>query len=96
MAKRGPKPFPPEKIQMLQACVDDQWPLRQIEETFGVSHRTMKRYFPDYRGEPDYELAGEISYLMEKLGMKVSPKKMAVSIIRNESRVSINSMKDAA
>ena len=69
MAKRGPKPFSQEKLDLLQACIDDGWPLRQIMETHGVSHRSMKSYFPDYRGETDYELAGKISTLCKKVGL---------------------------
>jgi hypothetical protein len=67
--KRGPKPFSPEKIERLRACVDDGWPLREIEETHGVSHRTMKTYFPDYQGMTDFALAGSISKLVKKVGV---------------------------
>jgi hypothetical protein len=69
VAKRGRKPFSSEKLATLQECIDDGWPLRQIQETHGVSHRSMKTYFPDYRGETDYELAGKISKLCKEVGL---------------------------
>lgn len=56
-------------IERLELCIQDRWPLRQIEETYGVSHRTMKKHFPHYEGETDFKLCGEIAELTRKLGM---------------------------
>ena len=66
---RDASPLNQELIERLRACIQDEWPLRQIEETFGVSHRTMKKYFPHYSGEMDYKLCGEISELTKKVGL---------------------------
>lgn len=40
----------PEKLEVLSQCVEDGWPLIQIERTHNVRYRVMRRYFPDYKG----------------------------------------------
>lgn len=47
----------PEKLATLQACIDDGWPLIQIQRTHRVYWGTMRRYFPDYRGMDQREAA---------------------------------------
>lgn len=66
---RDQQPLSPEWIERLQACIDDEWPIRQIIETYGVSHQTLKKYFPDYTGADDFELMGAISKLVQKVGL---------------------------
>jgi hypothetical protein len=61
------RPLTDEWIEKLADCVEDGWPLREIEDTFGTSHRTMKKHFPDYQGA-DHTLSGEISQLLQKMG----------------------------
>jgi len=39
----------PERWQALNALVDSGVSLNEIQRTLGVDHRTVRRYFPDYR-----------------------------------------------
>ena len=39
----------PERWKALNALINAQVSLNEIRRTLGVDHRTVKRYFPDYR-----------------------------------------------
>lgn len=39
-----------EKRAVIEKCIEDGWPLIQIQRTHGVSWNTMRRRFPSYRG----------------------------------------------
>jgi len=67
VADRGP--LSEELTERLRACMEDEWPLAQIAKTFGVSHRTMKKFFPDYSGMVDKKLTWEIMLLTKKVGL---------------------------
>lgn len=71
MGQRG-RPGPtPAKLEAIRQCISDEWPLRQIEETYRVSYRSLKKHFPDYKGMGQRE-AGAISSASRKLNRKVS------------------------
>jgi hypothetical protein len=36
----------PERLALIEQCLDDGWPFSEIVETYGVSHGTLKKYFP--------------------------------------------------
>jgi hypothetical protein len=40
----------PERLALIQQCLDEGWPLIQITKTHGVCWRTMRRHFPEHRG----------------------------------------------
>lgn len=64
------RPLSSEWIERLTSCVEDSWPLREIEVTFGVSHRTMKKHFPNYIGITPNE-GRELGQLMAKVGLSL-------------------------
>ncbi len=47
----------PERMETLKKCVEDEWPLIQIQRTHNVDWKTMRRHFPDYRGMDQKEAA---------------------------------------
>lgn len=47
----------PEKRAAIEACIADGWPLIQIQRTFRMNWKTVRRHFPDYRGMPKPEAA---------------------------------------
>lgn len=50
MGQRG-RPGPTtEKLEAIRQCISDGWTLKQIQETHRVSHATLKKHFPDYKG----------------------------------------------
>lgn len=52
--QRGRK-LAPERKQILDRCVEDGWPIRQIQETHGFNFQTVKKHHPDYKGMPQRE-----------------------------------------
>jgi len=40
----------PEKRALIEKCIEDGWPLIQIQRTHAVSWGTLRRRFPSYRG----------------------------------------------
>ena len=49
MAKKDCITNDPERFQRLKNLVEDGVSLNEIRRTLGVDHRTVKRYFPNYR-----------------------------------------------
>lgn len=39
-----------EKRAVIERCIEDGWPLIQIQRTHSVSWNTLRRRFPSYRG----------------------------------------------
>lgn len=71
MGQRG-RPGPTtEKLDVIRTCISDGWPLRQIQETYKVSHGTLKKHFPEYEGLGSRD-AGSIASASRKLNRKVS------------------------
>lgn len=48
-ANSGPR-LSPERKALLESCVLDGWPIRQIVETYGFTFSTIKKHHPDYHG----------------------------------------------
>jgi len=46
----GQAQIAPEKRALIEKCIEDGWPLIQIQRTHGVSWNTLRRRFPSYRG----------------------------------------------
>lgn len=40
------------RMDLLRQCVEEGWPLIEITRTHGFDFRTIRKYFPDYRGLP--------------------------------------------
>jgi transposase len=55
----------PERKALLDAAVEDGWPIRQIIATYGIGTHVVKRYYPDYKGMTQYE-AGRLSMAMKR------------------------------
>jgi len=47
--ERGRK-LTPERKALLDRCVLDGWPIRQIQETYGFNFQTVKKWHPEYKG----------------------------------------------
>lgn len=67
---RGRK-LAPERKALMDACVADGWPIRQMVETHGFNFSTIKRHHPDYRGMDQRE-AGSLSMAMRYLNQKIA------------------------
>lgn len=50
MKERGRK-LSPERKALLDAAVADGWPIRQIIATHGIGTATVKKHYPEYRGQ---------------------------------------------
>jgi hypothetical protein len=50
MKQRGRK-LAPERKALLDAAVADGWPIRQIIATHGIGTATVKKHYPEYRGQ---------------------------------------------
>jgi hypothetical protein len=50
MKQRGRK-LAPERKALLDAAVTDGWPIRQIIATHGIGTATVKKHYPEYRGQ---------------------------------------------
>lgn len=42
----GHQPLPAERINRIQAMLNDGWPWAEITRTEGIHHDTLERYFP--------------------------------------------------
>jgi hypothetical protein len=51
--KTGPSDEIVEKIRL---AVEDGWPMGEIIETYKVSHRTIKKLHPDYKGVTGFRI----------------------------------------
>lgn len=47
----------PEKQAAIKACIEDGWPIIQIQTTHKVGRLTIRRMFPDYPGMSKPEAA---------------------------------------
>lgn len=64
MAQRGRK-LSQERRELLERCVEDGWPLRQIVGTHGFNFYTVKRLHPEYCGMTAQE-SGQLSMAVQK------------------------------
>lgn len=69
MKERGRK-LAPERKALLEQCVLDGWPIRQIIQTHGFGTRTVKKHHPDYHGMCA-EDSGKLSMAIQKLDRKL-------------------------
>lgn len=46
---RGRK-LSPERRSLLDELIRDQWPIRQMYQTYGFGTATVKKHYPDYCG----------------------------------------------
>lgn len=60
----------PERKELLDYCVRDGWPLRQIHETYNFNYGTIKKHYPDYHGISQQE-SGSLSMAKRRLNRKV-------------------------
>lgn len=44
----------PAVLDKVRLAVEDEWPIAEIIETHNISFRTIKKYFPDYKGVPGF------------------------------------------
>jgi transposase len=59
-----------ERRAILERCVLDGWPIRQIIETYGFGTRTVKKHYPEYRGITAQE-SGNLSMATQRVNRKV-------------------------
>lgn len=45
-----------EIIEKIRLAVEDEWPMGEIIETYKVSHRTIKKLHPEYKGVTGFRI----------------------------------------
>lgn len=67
--ERGRK-LSPERKSVLDRCVLDGWPIRQIQVTYGFNFQTVKKHHPDYTGMTPQE-SGSLSKAIQRVNRKL-------------------------
>jgi len=69
------RPITPERLQIIQDCMADGWPIQEVIRTHGIGYHTIMRYVPTYpkvtkeeQGELG-QMARQFNALMRKLGL---------------------------
>lgn len=53
-------------MALLAAAVEDGWPIRQMQETYGFNFLTVKKHYPEYHGMSAVD-SGKLSMATKKL-----------------------------
>lgn len=72
----------PERIALLTYCVEDGWPVTEIIATHRISHDTIRKFYPDYRGMP-----GEDRDAIAALARKLNPMLRKMGILKRNEKL---------
>lgn len=62
------KTLSPERLTLLDQCVEEGWPMREMFRTHGLTRKTVRKYRPDYKGL-DRKASSELGHAARKFSM---------------------------
>lgn len=65
-----PTTLSPERRTLLDQCVEEGWPMREMFRTHGLTRKTVRKYRPDYTGL-DRKTSSELGHAARNLGRKL-------------------------